>query len=201
MGQQHLGSQRFKWGRRGGAIAGAIILAAANANARAATLTNWQFDPATSQLELTLEAGITPTYYIETNPPRIIIELPDTNLNSAAIEQNYPGAVRSISLSPVATGGSRIILELSPEVALSPQQVQLQKTAARAGNNRWVLYPSIVSTASPRPPATVNVPPLDRAVPTPPPSVPANPPTAPIPSTPTIEFGQPLPKSSNNLGF
>jgi hypothetical protein len=184
----HRGSNPFKCVRKVGAIsfferfaiAGILALIGGNPNIRAAMLNTWQFDPTTDRLELTLDPEITPLYYIETAPPRIIIDLPGANLSPTTVEPNTEGVVRRISVLPSPTGSDRIVLELSPEIALSPQQVQLQKIIPPSGSTHWILYPSVVSDAIARP-VTVNAPP-------PPP-----PPTQP---TPTIEFGQPLPKSS-----
>lgn len=172
MRQHNLKFQRVQWQKIGGMLAGAILAIALYPNARAATLTNWKFDPTSHQLELNLGAGTVPTYYIESDPPRIVIDLPDTTLDTADRDRSYPGAVRHILLSSLPAGGARIVLELTPEIALSPQQVQLQKIASEGASDRWILYPSIVSL-----PAFV------------PPSPPA--------AIPKIEFGQPWPESPN----
>ncbi|MDY7013915.1 MAG: AMIN domain-containing protein [Cyanobacteriota bacterium] len=188
MQQNYRGANPFQCARRVGAIAGAIALLAHPTHARAAMQNTWQFDPATDRLELILDETITPLYYIETAPPRIIIDLPEANLAPATVEPSPSNLIRRISVASSPTGGDRIVLELAPEIILAPQQVQLQKIIPPDGNPRWLLYPSIVSSAiaersrdDTARPVTVNVPP--------PPS------TAPTQPTPTIEFGQPLPKS------
>lgn len=172
----------------------------------AETLENWKFDPNTNQLELWLKASVTPLYYVETNPPRIIIDLPNTTLTTLPPPQNYSSDLRRITFANSGTGSSRIVLDLSPNILLSPQQVQLQKQQSNAGVNYWVLRPSILSQprniATPYPapttnsaPVTVTVPPLDLPAttpPNPPPQIPVPPRDA---KTPVIEFGQPLPKT------
>ncbi|MBD2578782.1 AMIN domain-containing protein [Oscillatoria sp. FACHB-1406] len=174
MRQQNLKFPRVQWHKVGGMLTGAILAIALYPNARAAALTDWKFDPSSHQLELNLGAGSVPTYYIETDPPRIVIDLPDTPLNTADRDRSYPGAVRHILLSPLPAGGTRIVLELTPEIALSPQQVQLQKIASENASDRWILYPSIISLPA---------------------SVPASPPAVPPLTIPKIEFGQPWPES------
>ncbi|MBE9117343.1 AMIN domain-containing protein [Lusitaniella coriacea LEGE 07157] len=184
------------------AIALLALPALFSQNLQAETLENWKFDPNTNQLELWLSASVTPLYYVETNPPRIIIDLPNTTVATLPPPQNYPNNLSRITLSNSGTGNSRIVLELSPNAMLSPQQVQLQKQQSNAGVTYWVLRPSILSqprnVATPAPsnsaPVTVTVPPLDRAT-----TPPNPPPQTPVPSrdakTPVIEFGQPLPKT------
>jgi len=164
-------------------------------SAIAAPLNNWQFDPTTNQLEIFLEASVVPSYYLETNPPRITIDLPNTELGAVPTQQNYPGAIRRIFLSESrASDTTQIAIELSPEIALSPQHIQLQKFEAASGTNRWVLRPSIVQTvATPAPTPsrrTLLQPAPPRTSPSPSPSV-----SSPGTRTPQIQFGQPLPKS------
>ncbi len=163
-----------------GAIA--ILALAVDIAALAARLTNWQFDPSLNQLEVTVDEGTTPRYFLLTQPPRIVLDLPDTELGSVETQQSYTGLVRQIRVSRFQAGVTRIVMDLSPEVVLTPQQVQLQQVGGDALQGRplegvrWVLRPLIsgVQTAAPEgstlPPANffgsdragvVSVPPLN----------------------------------------
>ena len=53
--------------------------------ANASTVTSWQFDPATNQLEITLPEGTTPTYSL-LNPSQIAVDLPNTEIGVDATQ-------------------------------------------------------------------------------------------------------------------
>ncbi len=126
-------------------FSGAIALVAIASPAQAGNLTNWRFDPATNQLEVSLTVGITPSYSRPDRPSRIVMDLPNTQLGKVATQQTYSGAVKQIRVSQLANV-TRIVLDLSPGVLLKPEQVQLQQLSpvGRPGflpstANRWVL--------------------------------------------------------------
>lgn len=168
-----------------GALIGAIAPVIASNPAIAQN--NWQFDPNTAQLEMVLDTAITPSYYLNLNPPRIIINLPQSDLSATPTPQTYPGAIQSVQVLS-ANQDAQIVLNLDPSVILAPQHIQLQRFETDTGEYRWVLQPSIARVEiSQTPPQTL----------TPTPS--NSPPTPTVPnSTPIIEFGQPLPK---NMGY
>lgn len=176
-----------------------------NASSPAATLSNWRFDPAANQLEITLEAKTTPNYFLLDQPLRIVLDLPNTQLGKVATQQDYSGAVRQVRVSQFDKNVTRIVLELAPDAVLNTRQmVQLQRTTPQpAKGDRWVLRPQIArQTSQPTsqtslpttlPPATppspqqpvVSVPPLQ-----------PSPTASSVPNEPIIEFGQPLPTTS-----
>ena len=105
----------------------------------AARLTNWRFDPALNQLEITLDEGTTPRYFLLAQPPRIVLDLPNTQVGMVETQQSYSGSIRQIRVSQFEASVTRIVLDLSPEVVLAPQQVQLQQVEP----GHWVLRPLI----------------------------------------------------------
>lgn len=105
----------------------------------AARLTNWRFDPTLNQLEITLDEGTTPRYFLLAQPPRIVLDLPNTQVGMVETQQSYSGSIRQIRVSQFEAGVTRIVLDLSPEVVLAPEQVQLQQVES----GRWVLRPLI----------------------------------------------------------
>lgn len=117
---------------------------------QAALLASWRFDPATNQLEVTLQDRTTPRYFLLAQPARIVLDLPNTQLGKVATQQNYSGAVRQVRVSQFEKGVTRIVLELSPEVVLAPGQVQLQRAQPqRTQGDRWLLRPGIVAQITP----------------------------------------------------
>lgn len=123
--------------------------------AQAARLTNWQLDSATFELEVTLDEATTPHYFLLSQPPRIVLDLPNTQLGTVQTQQAYSGAIRQIRVSQFQAGITRIVLDLSPEVILEPQQIQLQSLG-----NRVVLRPFVTRvTTSADPQAATTLPP------------------------------------------
>jgi len=159
-----------------------------------ATLSNWRFDPATNQLEITLEAQTTPNYFLLEQPLRIVVDLPNTQLGKVTTQQDYSGAVRQVRVSQFDKNVTRIVLELAPDIVLNTgQMVQLQRTIQSAKGDRWVLRPQI---ARQTPALPTNLPPAKPPSPQQPvvsvPPLPS-PTTSSVPNEPIIEFGQPLP--------
>ncbi len=126
----------------GGSAAAALIMAAPT---QAAALNLWQFDPNTHQLVITLPRHVTPKYHVAAEPARIIVDLPDVDLGTVSTQQAYPGAVRQIRVAQFQPGLTRIVLELSPEAVLTPDQVELQQLDASDTTQRWVLRPLLVA--------------------------------------------------------
>jgi hypothetical protein len=110
--------------------------------APAARLEDWRFYPEAFQLEINLSAGTTPRYFYLAQPPRMVIDLPDTKLGYVATQQNYSGAIQRIRVSQLNANVTRIVLDLAPGTSLDPNQVQLQPVSAQ-NNTRWVLRPLI----------------------------------------------------------
>jgi N-acetylmuramoyl-L-alanine amidase len=148
-------------------LLGAIAAAAPESLRRpalAAVLSSWEFDGAANQLELTVEQGAKPTYSVLNQPPRIVVELPKTQLGTRTSQKTYSGVVRQIQVQESGAGLLRIVIEFSAEVILNPGQVRLLKVAAPvdtgAFRERWVLNFSISESRSlpapaPNPPANL----------------------------------------------
>jgi len=107
-----------------------------------AKLNNWRFSPKTQQLEITLSANTTPRYFYLAQPPRLVLDLPNTKLGKITTQQNYSGATRSIRISQLNANATRIVLDLAPGTVLDPKRVQLQPVS-RKNSTRWVLRPVI----------------------------------------------------------
>jgi hypothetical protein len=105
-----------------------------------AKLDDWRFYPEKVQLEITLSAGTTPRYFYLAQPPRIVVDLPDTKLGYVTTQQNYSGAIQRIRVSQLNATSTRIVLDLAPNTSLDPKQLQLQPISQN-NPTRWVLRP------------------------------------------------------------
>jgi hypothetical protein len=122
----------------------------------AASVRHWEYDPYTNELQITSEE--TPHYFILADPPRIVIDIPHSSFGKNAIQENYPGLVRTIRISEFEPGQTRIVMDLDPTIALNPGQVQLEPLGQ---GNRWVLRPHLrVSQTLPSLETTETLPPL-----------------------------------------
>jgi len=128
--------------------------------ANASTITSWQFDPATNQLEITLPEGSTPTYSL-LNPSQIAVDLPNTAIGVDATQLYPQGTVGSVGVTQLPSGSARILVNLAPGMAFNGEQIKFQRVGVE---NRWVLRPSIEPASyqktleTPAPPA-IQVPP------------------------------------------
>lgn len=146
--------------------------------AQAASLSNWAFDPATRQLEVTVPAGTTPRFFLVAEPARIVLEIPNAEIGSVPMQQAYSaGAVRQIRLSQFQSNVSRIVIEMAPDAVFAPGQAELKRVGSGNGGDRWVLRP-LLAGDSPTTPAIASAP-----TPVPNPTIAAAPPPAPLPST------------------
>lgn len=104
----------------------------------AAEIRYWEYDPYTNELQITSMGQ--PQYFILDDPPRIAIDIPNSNFGSNPIEESYSGLVRTIRVSQFKPGQTRIVMDLDPQISLNPGQVQLQPLGQ---GNRWVLRPQL----------------------------------------------------------
>jgi hypothetical protein len=113
-----------------------------------ARLDNWRFDPETVRLEINLSANTTPQYFYLAEPPRLVVDLPNTQLGQVPTIQNYLGAIYRIRVAQLNDSVTRIVLDLAGENLVNPNQVQLQPVSPQ-NPTRWVLRPTINSYTPP----------------------------------------------------
>ncbi|MBE9205481.1 AMIN domain-containing protein [Nostoc sp. LEGE 06077] len=119
----------------------AITLETGSSNAAPiAKLNDWRFYPEAAQLEFTLSAGTKPQYFYLSQPPRLVIDLPDTKLGYVVTKQSYPGAIQRVRVSQLNATITRIVLDLAAGTFIDPKQVKLQPVS-RNNSTRWVLRP------------------------------------------------------------
>jgi len=105
-----------------------------------ASISDWQFDPLTSQLEFTLPEGISPQYSLLEKLTRIVIRIPNLQVSTDSTQLYENGAIRSISLTQSQPEEAKIEINFAPEITLTREQVQLQRQGT---NNRWVVRPQL----------------------------------------------------------
>lgn len=118
--------------------------------AQADTLSRWQYDPTTQQLEVIVPAGTTPRYFLAAEPARIVLDLPGTEVGAVQMQQAYSGAVQQIRVAQFQPGLARIVMQFAPETKLDPQQAELKRvgtvTVDGQTGDRWVLRPLLATS-------------------------------------------------------
>ena len=115
--------------------------------APAGELEDWRFSPEGSQLEISLSAPSRPQYFYLSQPPRIVIDLPDTKLGYVPTQQNYNGAVERIRVSQLSEDVTRIVMDLAPGTSFNRSRVQLQPDSWQ-NPTRWLFRPLITADSN-----------------------------------------------------
>ncbi|MEM7714045.1 MAG: AMIN domain-containing protein [Cyanobacteria bacterium P01_A01_bin.68] len=115
--------------------------------APAGKLEDWRFSPQGSQLEISVSAPVKPQYFYLSQPPRIVVDLPDTKLGYVSTQQNYNGAVQRIRVSQLNEDITRIVMDLAPGTFFDRNQVQLQPFSWE-NPTRWLFRPVIASNGN-----------------------------------------------------
>lgn len=117
-------------------------------------LPQWEFNPETQQLQFTLKASVTPSYFLLESPTRVVVDLPNTQLQGGSIQRNYQGLIQEVRIGQFKEETARIVLELAPKAILESDNISLTPTAG----NQWQLnIPSLKFPVS----ALMTIPPLE----------------------------------------
>jgi N-acetylmuramoyl-L-alanine amidase len=153
---------------------------ASTPTATLAQVSNWQFDPAQGRLEVTTQGDVRPSLFILQNPPRVVLDFPNTRTGRDPLDQSYTGRVKSLQLSQLTDTVARFVLTLEESDTLTLEQLQLQT----ADPNRWaVQFTGAADLMAPTPVASLPEPasaPLQPLLPSTP--VAALTPTPPLPA-------------------
>lgn len=98
-------------------------------SAQAAKLQTWQFNPAQNQLTFTTDEPVQPRVQLLANPARLVIDLPDTELERRRERDNLDGVYDEIQVRRMDDNLARIVIELENDYTLDPAQVTVQGTS------------------------------------------------------------------------
>lgn len=107
-----------------------------------AILTKLQFNPKLQQLEISLSATTQPEYFYLNQPPRLVVDLPNTKLGNVNTNKNYSGKVQRIRVSQFSPHITRIVIDLEPGNFVDVNKVKLQPISPK-NLKRWLLKPHI----------------------------------------------------------
>ncbi len=160
-------------------LAGAGVFSPQPVQAQATTalglsrIDRWHYDPQQGRLEVNTQGEVRPFLFVLQNPPRVVLDFPNTHFGRDPQIQTFPGRVASVQISQLTETITRFVLNLQPNQSLSLDQLQL----LTAGPSRWAVQ--FIQTGQPSPAGPL-FPPGSRD-PAPPP-VQTLPPRSPAPS-------------------
>ncbi len=125
----------------------------------AAQLKSWRFDARQNRLHLKTDGEVQPQAKLIFNPTRLVIDLPGTTLERSTIKKEYSGAIRSIRVGQFDERTTRLVVEISPQYKLDPQQVKVRGTSP----SQWIVQLPKPQKIASTPPAPSNNRPLSRS--------------------------------------
>jgi len=149
------------------------------------SLSQWQFNPETYQLQLTTESRVSSENIFQLqNPTRLVIDLPDTTFNQPSVYKNYSGLVKEIRIAQFQPETTRIVLELSPDARLMSEGVTVEPIEIEKGK-QWQITPKIEPIQFSLP-TLLQLPPVET-----PPKVASQ--SVTVPPPPTVQSSEPTP--------
>lgn len=117
---------------------------------QAAAVVDWKIDPNTGIVEVELPPGNQPQLSVYNLPPRLILDLPNTEVKVNITERYDTGVVRQVSLIQTKPQQAQLVVEFTPGITVDPQTLDLRQIGI---DNLWVLRPTL-QTLPPEPPTT-----------------------------------------------
>ncbi len=120
-----------------------VVMLCAPVNA--ARLESWYFDQAQNKLNITTESGVRPRAFLINNPTRLVIDLPNTDLEGNTLRQTYGAAIKEIRVGKFDANTTRLVVELAPGYTVQPDKVLIQGDTS----SHWIVnFSSIERIAS-----------------------------------------------------
>lgn len=145
IGVPHFNPMGFKYRLHqllGGSVAAALIFT--GLPVFAAELENWSFDTTNSELTFSLSDTVFPEFFLLSEPPRLVLDIPATEIGNVEPEQMYNGVVQSIRVAQHTSEQVRVVIELAADIVLAPEQADIQFNDDGDGQRHWRFRPLIV---------------------------------------------------------
>ncbi|MDX2271151.1 MAG: N-acetylmuramoyl-L-alanine amidase [Cyanobacteriota bacterium] len=129
-----------------------------------ARLDSWDYQPETGRLEVTTTGAVRPSLFILQNPPRVVVDFPNTRLGRDPQSASYPGRVQTLQVSQMTDTVTRFVMTVDPSQPLTLQQLQLQtadpqRWAVQFTNAANLALPTAnITSGSPPPPLSTPIP-------------------------------------------
>ena len=136
-------------------ILGALVF---GSPADAGQLLSWEFEQNKNRLVFITDEGVQPKAKLISNPTRLVIELPNTQLGRTTIKEKYLGAIRGFRIGQSSNDTVSLVIELAPGYTIDPSQVKFKG----ASPTQWTVdlpSPRIASSPVTAKPLRTNKPP------------------------------------------
>ena len=110
-------------------------LAIATPTAQANRLETFVYDLTDSKIEFSLKNDIEPKGTVISNPTRIVIDLPGIVYQGPTVRRRVGRGVQAVRVGQVDANTTRMVVELSPDVTLNPQDLRLKSRQP----GRWTM--------------------------------------------------------------
>ncbi|PZV19595.1 MAG: metalloendopeptidase [Pseudanabaena sp.] len=110
-------------------------LAIATPTAQANRLETFVYDLTDSRIEFSVRNDIEPKGTVISNPTRIVIDLPGIVYLGPTVRRRVGRGVQAVRVGQVDANTTRMVVELSPEVTLNPQDLRLKSSQL----GRWTM--------------------------------------------------------------
>jgi N-acetylmuramoyl-L-alanine amidase len=103
--------------------------------AGAANLERWRFDADQNRLIFNTDETVQPRVQLIANPTRLVIDLPDTQLQQAPIEEPGSGRIHAIRIGQLDGSTARIVIELEAGYTIDPRAVRVRSSSS----TQWIV--------------------------------------------------------------
>ncbi|MBE9143279.1 AMIN domain-containing protein [Planktothrix mougeotii] len=135
-------------------VAAVAITTAYPLAVQAAILGDWKIDPNTGIVEVELPAGNKPQVSAYNIPPRLVLDLPNTEVKVQITENYETGVVRQVSLIQTKPKQAQLVVEFATGITIDPEDLDLRQIGI---DNLWVLRPTLQTLPPEEPPTPTNV--------------------------------------------
>lgn len=97
--------------------------------AEAAKLESWQFNPEQNQLTFSTDESVQPIVQLLSDPTRLVIDLPDTQLERRRTDESFDDPFDEIEIRREDDNVARIVIELDDDYTIDPAQVVVRGTS------------------------------------------------------------------------
>lgn len=184
------------WGSQKTAAVGQSLTEVAPASQ--ARVTDWSYSADRGRLEMTTQGPTRPKLFILQDPPRIVVDLPNTVWDRDPEEVTASGRVESIRISQLNDTMTRFVMTVTPDQPLSLSQLQLQTASPERWAVQFTSADDLTLPSPPEDPAPATLPRLETPTAAPaasPPPLLSLPSPRPTPSSPPplLSFPSPTP--------
>ncbi|WP_197047339.1 AMIN domain-containing protein [Planktothrix serta] len=121
---------------------------------QAVVVGDWKIDPNTGTVEVELPSGSKPQLSVYNIPPRLVLDLPNTEVEINITERYETGVVRQVTLTQAKSKQAQLVVEFAPGISIDAEALDLRQIGI---DNLWVLRPTLQTLPPEAPPTPANV--------------------------------------------